>query len=120
MLFASDELGALRPLVLEVALAYGTDGCDGRGVALCSCALLVVGAPVAPPPTLLMNLLPVLGGEWGFVCVCLDVHVGACMLSRFSFVLLFVTQWTLGSSVHGALQARILEWVAVSSSRGCM
>ena len=41
-----------------------------------------------------------------------------------------VTQWcpTLcdpvdcslpGSSVHGILQARILEWVAISSSRGC-
>ena len=24
----------------------------------------------------------------------------------------------LGSSVHGILQARILEWVAISSSRG--
>ena len=24
-----------------------------------------------------------------------------------------------GSSVHGILQARILEWVAISSSRGC-
>ena len=26
--------------------------------------------------------------------------------------------WTRGSSVHGILQARILEWVAISSSRG--
>ena len=37
-------------------------------------------------------------------------------------VLLFVTPWTLcspsGSSVHGILQARILEWVAVPLSRG--
>ena len=24
-----------------------------------------------------------------------------------------------GSSVHGILQSRILEWVAISSSRGC-
>ena len=33
----------------------------------------------------------------------------------------FVTPWTVaqpGSSVHGILQARILEWVAISSSRG--
>ena len=37
-------------------------------------------------------------------------------------VLLFVTPWTLcslpGFSVHGILQARILEWVAVPFSRG--
>ena len=35
-------------------------------------------------------------------------------------VRLFVTPWTVasGSSVHGILQARILEWVAMSSSRG--
>ena len=25
----------------------------------------------------------------------------------------------LGSSVHGILQARVLEWVAISYSRGC-
>ena len=32
-----------------------------------------------------------------------------------------VTLWTValpGSSVHGILQVRILEWVAISSSRG--
>ena len=39
-----------------------------------------------------------------------------CKLSCFSHVHLFVTLWTLwglpGSSVHGILQARILEWAA--------
>ena len=43
------------------------------------------------------------------------------MLSLFSCVWLFATPWTVslsGSSVHGILQARILEWVAISSSRG--
>ena len=41
----------------------------------------------------------------------------ACVLSR---VQLFGTQWTVttGSSVHGILQAKILEWFAISSSRG--
>ena len=31
-----------------------------------------------------------------------------------------VTQWTVGceASVHGITQAKILEWVAISSSRG--
>ena len=44
-------------------------------------------------------------------------------------VKVFVAQWCLtlcdlmdcsppGSSVHGILQARILDWVAISSSRG--
>ena len=45
----------------------------------------------------------------------------ACMLSCFIHVWLFVTLWTVcsspGSSVHGILQARILEWVAISCCR---
>ena len=42
------------------------------------------------------------------------------MLSRFSHVWLCDTidQSPPGSSVHGILQARILEWVAMPSSRG--
>ena len=45
------------------------------------------------------------------------------MLTCFSRVSLFETPWTVacslpGFSVHGVLQARILEWVAVSSFRG--
>ena len=35
-----------------------------------------------------------------------------------SRVLLFVTPWTAGPSVHGISQTRILEWVAISFSRG--
>ena len=38
-----------------------------------------------------------------------------------SHVQLFATPWTCslaGSSVHGISQARMLEWVAISSSRG--
>ena len=45
----------------------------------------------------------------------------ACTLSHFSHVRLFMTVWTHsppGPSVHGILQARILEWVAMPSSRG--
>ena len=42
----------------------------------------------------------------------------ACVLSHFSHVRLFANPWTVGSSVHGIFQARILEWVAISSSRG--
>ena len=45
-----------------------------------------------------------------------------CMLRHFSRVQLFATLWTdrspPGSSVHGILQARTLEWVAMPSPRG--
>ena len=45
-----------------------------------------------------------------------------CVLRQFSHVRLFVTPWmlcsSLGSSVHGILQARILECVAIPFSRG--
>ena len=42
------------------------------------------------------------------------------MLSCFSCVQFFATVWTVAhqSSVHGILQARILEWVAISFSNG--
>ena len=50
------------------------------------------------------------------------ICVLACMLSDFSHVQLFATLWTVAHqpplSVHGIVQARILEWVAVPSSRG--
>ena len=45
----------------------------------------------------------------------------ACMPSCFSHVWLFVTLWehsSPDSSAHGILQARVLEWVAMPSSRG--
>ena len=45
----------------------------------------------------------------------------ACILSRFSHAQLFATLWTVvhspGSSVHGILQARMLEWVTMPSSK---
>ena len=50
-----------------------------------------------------------------------QIYRHARVLSRLSCVLLFVTPWDSslpGSSVQGILQARILEWVAMPSSRG--
>ena len=46
--------------------------------------------------------------------------VCACMLSHFSHIWLCNAMDCIlpGSSVHGILQARILEWVAMPSSRG--
>ena len=43
--------------------------------------------------------------------------MGVCVVSR---VQLFVTQWTVAHQAPlsmGILQARILEWIAISSSR---
>ena len=58
---------------------------------------------------------------------CLEMtSISLCMLSWFSHIQLWQQQeehWNhaviinTGSSVHGILQARILEWVAISSSR---
>ena len=51
-------------------------------------------------------------GAWG---------LSVCVLSCFSCIWFFVTLWTValpGSSVHGVLQATILERVAVPFSRG--
>ena len=53
------------------------------------------------------------------VCVCVCACVWVCVQSL-SCAQLFVIPWTRppGSSVHGMFQARMLQWVAISSSRG--
>ena len=51
----------------------------------------------------------------------MEMHISLGVLSCFCPVRLFATSWTVtlpGSSVCGILQARIVEWVAVPSSRG--
>ena len=55
------------------------------------------------------------------VCVCVCVCARAHALSHFCCVQLFVTPWTVACRAPlsmGILQARILAWVAISSSRG--
>ena len=50
-----------------------------------------------------------------------DKELLLCMLSRFSCVWLFMTLWTVAHQAPvstGILQARVLEWVAVLSSKG--
>ena len=51
----------------------------------------------------------------------LQMDVPLPLLSRFCIVRLFATPWTVGhqaSLCRGFFQARILEWVAISSSKG--
>ena len=55
------------------------------------------------------------------VCVCVCVYeINMCMLSCFSHVQLCgPMDWSLPDfSAHGIIQAKILEWVVMSSSRG--
>ena len=52
------------------------------------------------------------GGK--YICVCM---VCVCGLVT-KLCLTLVTPWTVGSSVNGIFQSRILEWVAISFSRG--
>ena len=50
------------------------------------------------------------------ICVCVRV----CVLSHFSYVWLFVTLWIVAHQAPlsmGVLQARILEWVAISFTK---
>ena len=48
------------------------------------------------------------------------VHVSACSVAKlYPFLWDPVDCSPRGSFVHGVFQARILEWVAISSSRGC-
>ena len=51
--------------------------------------------------------------------VMLKTRVGVCVCELLSCVQFCVTLWTVaqpGSSVHGILQARILEWVSIPFS----
>ena len=78
---------------------------------------------------LVLGLCPNLGPtggcrkDWSLVCVCACVCVCARVCARAHPVIrswcvqLFVTPWTV-TSVHGIFQASILEWVAISFSRG--
>ena len=50
-----------------------------------------------------------------FVISCMH----ACM-KLLSHIQLFAIPWTVGSSIHGIFQARILEWVAISFSINCV
>ena len=54
------------------------------------------------------------------VCVCVYAHTYACVLSHSVMSSLCdpMDYSPPGSSVHGIVQARILEWVAISFSRG--
>ena len=56
-----------------------------------------------------------------YVCARMHVHICPCVhsVAKTCLTLCDLNDCSLpGSSVHGILQTRILEWVAISSSRG--
>ena len=68
-----------------------------------------------------MQVLSLVWGLRSRVCVCVYVCVRVCMRTRAQLypTLCDPMDCSLpGSSVHGIFQARILEWVAISFSRG--
>ena len=79
-----------------------------RFVCLCPNFLFIVGIPIEFRVPLTLCVC---------VCVCAYRHVYMHALSR-SVMSDSSTPWTVGSSVHGITQARILEWVAIPFSRG--
>ena len=55
------------------------------------------------------------------VCVCARARAHLCMLSLSTIWLCDPMSHNLaGSSIHGIVQARILEWVAITYSRGSL
>ena len=53
------------------------------------------------------------------MCVCVCVHTCVCVCAQLCLTLCNPLDWSLpGSSVNGIFQARILEWVVISSSKG--
>ena len=53
------------------------------------------------------------------VCVCVSVCVCVCLVIQACSILFDPMDYSPpGSSVRGIFQARIVEWVAISSSRG--
>ena len=55
------------------------------------------------------------------VCLCVCEYIDVCLLKVKVLVTFDPMDYSpLGSSVHGILQARILEWVVISFSNTCM
>ena len=61
------------------------------------------------------------GGDWGWSCCVFWIVLFVCVLVAQSFLTLCPIPWTVAHPappVHGVLQARILQWVAIPFSRG--
>ena len=91
-------------------------------IALAICNTVVVSAPNQPRQKvrLMQTRVTFQKRTVGLNIFVMCSHC-ACMLSCFSRVQIFATPWTVACQAPlsmGILQARILEWVAMPSSRG--
>ena len=83
------------------------------------CHLTLSRVPCRGPTFLSTHLLPLC--SFPAIVSSTTVTVCVCVFSPFSCVQLFADPWTVAHQaplVHGICQARILEWVAISFSRG--
>ena len=108
------ETHLLKMIPAVFHLSASTRSCEAAHLAedLASMTILPLMLPPVSSPVMLHYLCVC-------VCVCARVRACECVLSHFSPVLLcnLVACSPPGSSVLGILQARILQWVAVSSSK---
>ena len=115
----SDALSQHLPLYLGLSYL-------GRGVSLYSCSSkarpLLLTLDKVTPPDLERKVAPLAIG-----CINLNPHNKVSgngimkvkvKVKLLSCVQLFATPCPSGSSIHGILQARVLQWVAISFSRG--
>ena len=96
--------GILQARILEwVAIFSSRGSSQPRDRTHASCSSCIAGRFFTPEPP---------GKAKGYsVCVCAVAQSGPTLCNLLDFSL-------LGSSVHGILQARLLEWVAISFSKG--
>ena len=108
------ETHLLKMIPAVFHLSASTRSCEAAHLAedLASMTILPLMLPPVSSPVMLHYLCVC-------VCVCARVRACECVLSHFSRVQLCVPMDCSppGSSVLGILQARILQWVAVSSSK---
>ena len=96
--------GAWKPTLSQLSLF--------RTIALADTVIIALWEILSPKTQLCCTQIPDPYKLWDYKCV--------CVFSHFSCVWLFVMDYRPpgSSSVHGILQARILEWVAIFYSRG--
>ena len=88
----------------------------------CSCPFLISSITLNSLPIYGSNtcfFLPLKVGRCVCVCLCVCMHLRACSVAQSCLTLCDPVDCSLpDSSVGGIYQARILEWVVISSSKG--
>ena len=97
--------------------SYRAHALGARASVVAVCGLQSAGLMVVVHGLSCSVVCGILPDQGSYLCL---LHLHACVLSLFSHVQLFATLWTVACQAPlsmGILQARILEWVAMLSSR---